>query len=166
MREAWKGVLELGTDPAEAGYVVQRMAPPGVPVSIGSVEDPLFGPVVSFGLAGPLTELLGDRAYRIPPLDEADASALVRAVKTAPLLFGFRGTMLVDVGEIERLIQAVSRLQNDLPQVRSLELSLVLAGESGAAVLSASARIEPVQDSRAGWFARRLDAPMAGTVSG
>lgn len=166
MRDAWTGIQELGTDPEEAGFVVQQMAPPGVPVSIGSVEDPLFGPVVSFGLAGPLTELLGDRAYRIPPLDEADAAALVRAVKAAPLLFGFRGTMLVNVSEIERLIQAVSRLQNDLPQVRSLELALVLAGESGAAVLSASARVEPVQDSRAGWFARRLDAPVAGTVSG
>ncbi len=50
------------------GFVVQKNAPPGVPVAIRSIEDPLFGPVVSFGISGPLTELLGDRAYRIPPM--------------------------------------------------------------------------------------------------
>ena len=145
---------------------MQKMAAPGVKVSIGSVEDPLFGPVVSFGMAGPLTELLGDRSYRTPPLDQTDAAALVRGVKASPMLFGYRGTDAVDVEEIERLVQAVSRLQNDLPQVRSLELPLVLASARGAAVLDAVGRVEPVLDSRAGWFARRLDAPMADTLSG
>ncbi len=166
MREAWTALHELTDGESDGGFVVQRMAPPGVPVSLGTVEDPLFGPVVSFGLAGPLTELLGDRAYRIPPLDEADAADLVRAVKASPLLFGYRGTPPVDIADLETLVRAVSRLQHDLPQVRSLELPLVLAGEAGAAVLSATAVVEPVRDSRAGWFARRLDAPIADTLSG
>lgn len=166
LADSWAILNELVDSPDHAGFVVQKMAPPGVPVSIGSVEDPLFGPVVSFGLAGPLTELLADHAYRIPPLDQSDAAALVRAVKAAPLLFGYRGTAPADVPEIERLVQAVSRLQNDLPQVRSLELPLVLAAVKGAAVLSAVGRIEPVVDSRSGWFARRLDAPAADTIPG
>jgi acyl-CoA synthetase (NDP forming)/GNAT superfamily N-acetyltransferase len=166
MRDAWETLLAMSEPSPDAGFVVQQMAPPGVPVCLGSVEDPLFGPVVSFGLAGHLTELVGDRAYRIPPLNEADAAALVRAVKAAPLLFGYRGTAPVDVSEIERLVLAIARLQHDLPQVRSLELPLILAGEKGAAVLSATGRVEPVLDSRAGWFARRLDAPATDTVTG
>ncbi len=166
MTGAWESLHEVVDNPSIAEFVVQKMAAPGVKVSIGSVEDPLFGPVVSFGMAGPLTELLGDRSYRTPPLDQTDAAALVRGVKASPMLFGYRGTDEVDVAEIERLVQAVSRLQNDLPQVRSLELPLVLASAQGAAVLDAVGRVEPVLDSRAGWFARRLDAPMADTASG
>ena len=72
----------LITSTDDAGFVVQQNAPPGVPVSIGSIEDPLFGPVVSFGIAGPSTELLGDRSYRIPPLTEHDAAAMVREIKS------------------------------------------------------------------------------------
>ena len=63
----------------------------GSPASSSTVEDPLFGPVVTFGVGGVVTELVGDRGYRIPPLSEADAAELVRAPRAAPLLFGHRG---------------------------------------------------------------------------
>ena len=72
--------------------MVQKNAPPGVPVAIRSIEDPLFGPVVSFGISGPLIELLADKAYRIPPLGERDAAAMVREIKSSPMLFGYRGS--------------------------------------------------------------------------
>ena len=68
MRDAWQSLNELITDPERAGFVVQKNSPPGVPVAIRSIEDPLFGPVVSFGISGPLIELLEDKAFRIPPL--------------------------------------------------------------------------------------------------
>ena len=99
------------------------------------MEDPLFGPVVSFGVSGPATELLGDRAYRIPPMHGGDASDMVREIKAAPLLFGYRGGEQVDVAAVEQLLLRVAQLKNDLPQVRSLELTLVLAGAHGATVL-------------------------------
>ena len=117
---------------------MQRNARPGVPVAMRSIEDPLFGPVVSFGISGPLTELLADKSYRIPPLGERDAAAMVREIKSSPMLFGYRGSEVVDVAEIERLIRRVAQLQNDLPQVSALELSLVLAGAEGATVLTAA----------------------------
>ena len=56
---------------------------------------------------------------------------MVREVKSSPLLFGYRGSEVVDVEELERLILRVSRLQHDLPQVRSLDLSLVQVGREG-----------------------------------
>ena len=115
--------------------MVQRNAPPGVPVTISTMEDPLFGPVLSFGIGGPLTELLGDRSYRIPPLADHDAQDMVREIKASPLLFGYRGSEIVDVAEIERLVRQVAQLQHDLPQVRALQLPLVLAGADGASVL-------------------------------
>jgi hypothetical protein len=74
-----------------ADLVVQRMAPPGVACVVRAVEDPLLGPVVSFGLGGDATDLLGDIAHRIPPLTDLDLADLVRSVRAAPRLFGHRG---------------------------------------------------------------------------
>ena len=56
---------------------------------------------------------------------------MVREIKSSPLLLGYRGSEVVDLEAVERLILGVSQLQYDLPQVRSLELSLVLAGAAG-----------------------------------
>lgn len=157
MAEAWESLADF-VDVATAGFVVQKVAPPGVPLMIRSIEDPLFGPVVSFGLAGPMSELLGDRSYRIPPLSRRDASDMVREVRAAPMLFGYRGADVVDVEEVERLIRRVASIQFDLPQISALTLDLVLAGPDGASVLTAGARVEPVADPRSDWFVRRMPA--------
>jgi acyl-CoA synthetase (NDP forming)/RimJ/RimL family protein N-acetyltransferase len=164
MTDAWESLNALITEPESAGFVVQKNAPPGVPVGISSMEDPLFGPVLSFGIGGPLTELLGDRSFRIPPLAEHDAQDMVREIKASPLLFGYRGSEIVDVTEIERLVRRVAQIQHDLPQIRALDLPLVLAGASGAAVLGGSIRIEPVIDPRSDWFVRRLSTPPGDTL--
>nr|WP_202387503.1 bifunctional GNAT family N-acetyltransferase/acetate--CoA ligase family protein [Nocardioides flavescens] len=164
MQEAWKDLGRVIDDPERAAFVVQKSATPGIPVAIRSLEDPLFGPVVSFGISGPIIELLADVSYRIPPLYQHDAAAMVREIKSAPMLFGYRGSEVVDIEEVERLIQRVAQLQNDLPQVRSLELSLVLAGSHGSTVLTASARVEPVADPRSDWFVRRLPSHPGDTI--
>ena len=139
----------------DPGLVVQHMAPPGVAVTIGAMEDPVVGPLVSFGVAGVATDLLGDRAYRILPLSDVDAAELVRSVRAAPLLFGYRARAPVDVPAIEELLLRVARLADELPtinrpdtapggrQLVSLELNPVMAGTSGVRVLSAQARRGP-----------------------
>jgi hypothetical protein len=109
-------------------------------------------------------ELLADKSYRIPPLGEHDAAAMVREIKSSPMLFGYRGAEIPDVAQIERLISRVAQLQNDLPQVAALELSLVLAGPEQASVLSAAARVAPVTDPRSDLFVRRLTQPAGDTL--
>ncbi|MFS3129599.1 GNAT family N-acetyltransferase [Nocardioides sp. Bht2] len=166
MRVGWENLSELINEPGRARFVVQKTAPPGVPVGIAAVEDPLFGPVISFGTAGPLTELLGDKAYRVPPLSLHEARAMTREIKSSPLLFGYRGSEVVDVDQIEQLIMAVAQVKNDFPQVRSLDLSLVLAGATSSTVLTAEARVEPVTDLRSDWFVRRLSRASDDTLPG
>jgi acyl-CoA synthetase (NDP forming) len=166
MREAWEAMRSTLDDPRSAGLVVQRNAPPGVPVSIRGVEDTLFGPLVSFGMSGFVSDLLGDRVLRIPPLDRRDAEEMVREIKAAPLLSGYRGSAPVDVGAVETLLLKVAQLKNDLPEVRSIDLSLVLASAKGAHVLSAEAWVAPADDARTGWFERRLSDPMVDTLPG
>jgi acyl-CoA synthetase (NDP forming)/GNAT superfamily N-acetyltransferase len=166
MRDAWRTMHELIDSPETAGFIVQKGAAPGVPVTLGGVEDPLFGPVVSFGVSGAATELLGDRSYRIPPMHSGEAADMVREIKAAPLMFGYRGGEQVDVGAIETLLLRVAQLKNDLPQVRSLELNLVLVGAHGATVLNAVGRVEPVTDARSDWFVRRLSTQPGDTMPG
>lgn len=164
MRATWRAMLRVIDEPDTAGLVVQQVAPPGTPVALGAVEDPLFGPVVSFGIAGPITDLVGDRAYRIPPMSRREAGAMVREIRSAPLLFGHNGNEVADVDTLEDLLLRVARLKNDLPQVQSIQLPLVLAGTDGLAVLRASAQVTHVSDARSDWFARRLTSPMADTM--
>jgi acyl-CoA synthetase (NDP forming)/GNAT superfamily N-acetyltransferase len=166
MRDAWQTMNTLIDSQSTAGFIVQRHAPAGVPVAIHVVEDPLFGPVVSFGISGPMSDLLGDRAFRIPPMNALDAHEMVRDIKAAPLLFGYRGSEAVDTDAVERLLLQVAQLKNDLPQVRDLELSLVIVGARGATVLTAAASVEPAVEARSDWYVRRMSSEVGETSPG
>ena len=166
MRDAWDSLMAIISHPSDAEFVVQRTASPGVPVAIGGLEDPLFGPAVSFGVSGALTDLVGDRAYRIPPVSVLDAAETVRSIKAAPLLFGYRGSEQVDVPAVEELIRRVAQLKIDLPQVSQLDLILVHASAEGVSVLGATGRVQQVTDPRSDLFVRRLSSPPEDTLPG
>ncbi|MFV0252197.1 MAG: GNAT family N-acetyltransferase [Beutenbergiaceae bacterium] len=127
------------------GLEVQAMAPSGASCVITGIEDELYGPLISFGLAGDATELLDDVAYRIPPLTDSDVRGLVREVRAAPRLLGYRGLPALDVGAVEDLIARVSALKEDLPEVKSVILKPVIVADDGAAVVSASVDLAPAE---------------------
>ncbi|WP_018684720.1 bifunctional GNAT family N-acetyltransferase/acetate--CoA ligase family protein [Actinokineospora enzanensis] len=122
---------------------VQRMAPKGTSCSIGLHDDPSFGTVVSFGLAGLLSDLVGDRAYRALPLTDTDAAGLVRAPRSAPLLAGYAGSEPADLPALERLVLRVAALAEDIPEIRTLTLEPILASAAGAYVTGARATLGP-----------------------
>ena len=138
MRDAWDSA-DRGSSPTPPtpSSSCSGRPRPACRSRIGGLEDPLFGPAVSFGVSGALTELVGDRAYRIPPISALDALETVRSIKAAPLLFGYRGSEQVDVAAVEDLIRRVAQLKNDLPQVSSIDLMLVHATADGVSVLHA-----------------------------
>ncbi|RKR90917.1 acyl-CoA synthetase (NDP forming) [Micromonospora pisi] len=123
--------------------LVQPMVPPGVACVVEAVEDPAFGPVVGFGLGGVATDLLGDRAWRVAPLTDRDASALIEEPRAAPLLYGYRGAEPVDRAALAELLQRVGRLVDEQPRVRLLRLNPVLARPDGLAVLHAELHLGP-----------------------
>jgi acyl-CoA synthetase (NDP forming) len=128
---------------AQGSFLVQRMAPPGVSCVLSSVEDPLFGPVVSFSVAGPPTELLGDIAHRIPPLTDVDVQDLLSAVRAAPMLNGHRGAMPVHRAALADLVARLSCLADDLPDVDRVQLNPVNAWTGGVDVLDAEISVHP-----------------------
>jgi acyl-CoA synthetase (NDP forming)/RimJ/RimL family protein N-acetyltransferase len=114
--------------PSGDPVIVQEMAAPGVATVVEIVDDPSFGALVSFGVGGVATELLGDRAFRTLPLTDLDAAELVREPRAWPLLDGWRGSEPVDTAALEDLLLRVARLADDLPEVLRLTLEPVIVG--------------------------------------
>jgi acyl-CoA synthetase (NDP forming)/RimJ/RimL family protein N-acetyltransferase len=162
--EAVTTMRERLTPLGGADLVVQAMAPAGVAVVVRSTEDPLFGPVVSFGVGGDASELLGDVALRIAPLTDVDVADMVRFVRASPKLFGHRGERTVDVAALEDLIARLACLADAVPELAEVELNPVVVTESGVAVLGARVRLAPVA-SRADSGRRELAAGLVAPVA-
>ena len=143
LRRAYAELTSLFGKPEELRPVVQSMAPRGVDTVVRAVIDPAAGAVLSFGLAGAASELLGDTAHRLIPVTDRDAASLVRSIRTAPLLFGWRGSAPADVTALEELLLRLSRLVDDHPEVVSLSLEPVVVAPRGLSVLGASVRLAP-----------------------
>jgi acyl-CoA synthetase (NDP forming)/GNAT superfamily N-acetyltransferase len=156
VRGAWADLEELvaqiGID-TRAGTavvepVVQPMVPAGVSLRLASREDPSFGPIIDLGLAGVATDLLGDTAYRVPPVTTADAKAMVRDLRAAPMLFGQHGAPGVDIAAVEDLVHRVARMADDSAQLSSVVLTPCVASRTGISVLGARIDVAPGPDQR------------------
>jgi acyl-CoA synthetase (NDP forming) len=146
-----KAVQEAARDMAEAlardgqpgvRFLVQEMAPSGVEMLVGVVNDPSFGPVLACGAGGTATELLKDVAVRITPLTVEDAAAMPRALATFPLLDGYRGAPKVDVAALEELLLRVSQLVEGNPEIAEMDLNPVIVHAHGVAVVDARVRLQ------------------------
>ena len=113
------------------GVLLTPMAAPGVEMIVGLLRDPTFGFVVSVGLGGVATEIFRDVAYRLAPVDEADALAMLRELRSFPLLDGFRGRPKADSAALARLIAQVSTFVARRVDCVELEFNPVIVHESG-----------------------------------
>jgi hypothetical protein len=90
------------------GVRVERFRP-GLEMIVGGLQDPVFGPLVSVGLGGVLTEVLDDVVFAPAPVDEGQAAAMIERLRGRTLLDGFRGAPPSDPGELARIVSLVSR---------------------------------------------------------
>lgn len=140
VRLAYRDLAALSGEPL---LHVQKMATKGIGCVVGVQDDPSFGSLISFGLAGVISDLLGDRAYRVLPLTEDAATELIDAPKAAPMLSGYRNAVPVNKGALVDLVQRISALADDIPEVRELACEPVLASATGAEITDARVRIGP-----------------------
>ncbi|MEU3770746.1 GNAT family N-acetyltransferase [Amycolatopsis keratiniphila] len=140
VRRAYLDLREISGDD---DVYVQRMAPKGLSCVIGLQDDPSFGTLVSFGLSGLVSTLLGDRAYRAVPLTDVDAATLLREPRTSPLLTGYRGDEPADLAALQDIVLRVAALAEDNPEVRSMTLDPILASPDGAFVANARIVLGP-----------------------
>ena len=110
---------------------------------LGIKTDPLFGPVVICGFGGIFVEILKDVAIGIPPLDRAQADALVRRLRGWPLLSGARGKPSADVVALTEAIIGVSRLAVSLrDQIVGLDINPLIVHSKGVLAVDALAQIQ------------------------
>ena len=120
------------------GCLVAPMVTGGVETILGVQRDPVFGPIVMFGLGGIFVEALKDVTFRAAPFDEAEARAMIESVAAYPLLTGLRGQPPAD---LDALAAALSRLSlfaaANAAAIESLDLNPFLVRPSGALALDA-----------------------------
>jgi acetate---CoA ligase (ADP-forming) len=126
---------------AMEGVLVQPMVTGGVEVMVGVTHDPLFGPLIAFGLGGIHVEILGDVQFRITPLTDCDATEMVRGIKGYRLLSGYRGHPSADIEAIEDVLLRVSRLVEEIPEITELDLNPIFALTPGQGCRIVDARI-------------------------
>lgn len=153
---ARQGGLEL------TGFLVQAMAEPGVEMMSGFVQDPIFGPVLVCGLGGKAVELLRDISLRLAPIGARDAAAMVRALRTFPLLTGFRGAPTVDLAALEDALLRLGALAADFPAIVEMDCNPIVVHERGASIVDARARLRQGAGGDASpAAAERHDVPVA-----
>ncbi len=121
------------------GVQIQQMLHGGQEVIVGAVTDPSFGKLVAFGLGGILVEVLKDITFRLAPATKEDALSMLDGIAAAEILKGVRGADPVNRDALATLIQNVSQLVADFPEIAEMDLNPVFASKSGA--IAADVRI-------------------------
>lgn len=119
------------------GVLVAPMAKKGVEVIVGVIRDPIFGPVLMFGLGGIFVEILEDVAFRAIPLSRHDARSMVEQIKAKRILEGVRGESAVDKEALVDLLLRVSRIVAAYPDLKELDLNPVIVNADGYTVVDA-----------------------------
>jgi acetyl coenzyme A synthetase (ADP forming)-like protein len=145
VRQAFKAIRDrLAADhdlDAMEGVLVQPMVSGGTEVMVGMTQDPLFGPLLAFGLGGIHVEILGDVCFRVTPLTERDAADMVRSIRGYRLFQGYRGHPAADVAAIEEVLLRVSHLVEEVPEICELDLNPIFALPPGQGCRIVDARI-------------------------
>jgi acyl-CoA synthetase (NDP forming)/RimJ/RimL family protein N-acetyltransferase len=134
--------------------LVQPMLAEGVEVLIGVANEPVFGPLVVFGLGGVTADVLGDHAARLTPLTDVDAHDMIGGIRAAPLLYGHHGGAAVDLDALADILLRISRLAEEVPEIAELDLNPVIAQADGAHPVDARIRLVPTEPQDP--FLRRL----------
>jgi acyl-CoA synthetase (NDP forming) len=124
------------------GVSVQKMARPGTEVIIGTSKDPQFGPVIMFGLGGIFVELLKDVSFRVIPVERKDAQEMINEIKGYPILEGYRGKDPADISALVEIILKISKLIEENPQIKELELNPIFAYRDKAIAIDARIILE------------------------
>ena len=123
-----RGALE-DTNQLDAfeGVLIQPMLAGGVEIMAGMTEDPVFGPLIAFGLGGIHVEVLGDVVFRVAPLTDKDAHEMVHGIRGRKLLEGYRGHPPADEPALEDMLLRLSKLVDEVAAIDDLDINPAFA---------------------------------------
>ena len=125
------------------GVLVQKMLTGGLEVLVGVSRDPVFGPVLTFGLGGIWVEIMKDVSLRVLPVNLNDIREMISEIKSYPLLAGARGRPPADLQAMVKAMAGVARLAADWPEMAELDINplMVMPEGQGAWVVDALAAV-------------------------
>ncbi len=146
LRIAYRAILASARaykpDARIEGVAIQQMAPSGVEVILGSINDPTFGPTVMFGLGGIFIEILKDVTFRVAPISAEHALAMLADIQGAPLLAGARGEAPRDRVALAEALSRYSQMIMDLgDDIAESDANPVLVYAEGQGLKVVDARI-------------------------
>lgn len=123
------------------GVMVQQMIRQGREVILGITRDMQFGPMIMFGLGGIYVEVLKDVSFRIAPLSVESADAMIREIRSFPLLRGVRGEAPADIEGIRDALLRLSQMAMDFPEIIEADVNPLLVCPEGQGAVAVDARI-------------------------
>ena len=133
-RAAFETIEQAAAGKDFRGAVIYPMIGDAQEVLLGLSRDPQFGPVIAFGLGGIYTEIWRDVALRVAPVDRAEAEAMIREIKSLPLLQGARGQAPCDLDALADVLATFSRLPFRYPDIGEIDLNPVFLMAEGLLV--------------------------------
>ncbi len=122
------------------GVSVQKMYSGEREVILGMARDPQFGPLLMFGLGGIYVEVLKDVSFRIAPICQDEARAMVMEIKSYPLLKGVRGQRSVDIEAIVDALLRLSQLSIDFPEILEIDINPLIMDGTGQGAIAVDSR--------------------------
>jgi acyl-CoA synthetase (NDP forming)/GNAT superfamily N-acetyltransferase len=123
--------------------LVQPMITGGTELIIGAVHDQHFGPLVMLGAGGVLTDILGDRTFRLAPITDDDAEAMIGDLRSSRLLDGYRGSQPVSRTAIRNLLVRIATMVDDIPEIAELDLNPIVCRGDELLAIDARIRVAP-----------------------
>jgi acetate---CoA ligase (ADP-forming) subunit beta len=119
------------------GFLLEEMVPGGTEIIVGGLNDPQFGPCVMFGIGGVAAELMRDVSFRLAPVTREEAFEMMGEVKGFPLLTGFRGAPVKDLGAIADVILKIAGIMEKVDGLKEFEINPLIVHERGAVAVDA-----------------------------
>ncbi|MEZ5729125.1 MAG: acetate--CoA ligase family protein [Burkholderiaceae bacterium] len=120
------------------GCLVAPMVRGGVETILGITRDPVFGPVVMFGLGGIFVEALGDVSFRLAPFGEDEAHRMIDEIRGRKVLDGVRGAPPADLDALAKALSTMSAFAaHHADTLLSAEANPFVVFEKGAMALDA-----------------------------
>ena len=140
-KEIMERVKEYKSNARVKGILVQQMIVSARETILGSKHDPIFGPLIMFGLGGIYVEVLKDVVFRLAPINEREAINMISSIRTSKILRGVRGQKASDINSLVDCLLRLSQLVTDFPEIIEFDMNPLLVLDEGKGACAVDVRI-------------------------
>jgi len=145
VRAAFKTITDNArkykADATIKGVLLQQMIISGKEIILGAKQDPIFGPLIMFGLGGIYVQVFKDVVFRMAPIGRQEGLRMIESIKSIKLLKGVRGEKPSDLKAIVENLQRLSQLITDFPEIEEFDINPLMVLEEGKGAFTVDVRV-------------------------